>query len=78
MCDEERPEVCHYCNEFLCAPRGRTKALQHVAYLAHLISGNATMRTVDGGGFWTVTQSSMSSLRAGLACLDRHMNHDVR
>ena len=78
MCDEANPEICRYCNDFYCSKRAKQEALYRIAHYARIISGNATMEHVNGGGFWTVTQSTMSSLRAQLECLDRHSGQLVR
>jgi len=70
--------MCGYCNSPYCSERAKREALYRIAHYARIISGNATMEHVNGGGFWTVTQSTMGSLRAQLECLDRHSGHDVR
>jgi hypothetical protein len=57
--------------------RAQIERMEHVVYLARLISGQATMGPYFTGGMWTVTQSTMTSLRAALAALDA-VDQDVR
>ncbi len=74
----DKPPICPYCNSFFDDKRAKQEALYRIAYLARIVSGQATMEHVNGGGFWTVTQSTMGSLRAQLECLDRHSGQLVR